>query len=203
MIRVRKLFIAVSIAAAIGPALSCKREERSFHVPAPAAEASEAVTALSVLRPGPTASGTPSTSRPVDIKRTTSEPYGRLFPDNAQSQSDGQTLYFSFNCVGCHARGGGGMGPPLMDEKWLYGSEPENVYTSILEGRPNGMPSFRGRIVDSQIWALTAYVRSKSGLTNPNAASGRTDQMRAETPPNSMSKPVPVKQPPPPEGGQK
>jgi mono/diheme cytochrome c family protein len=27
-----------------------------------------------------------------------------------------------------------------MDDKWLYGSEPENIVASILEGRPNGMP---------------------------------------------------------------
>ena len=56
------------------------------------------------------------------------------------------------------------MGPPLMDDEWIYGSEPENIFATIVEGRPNGMPSFRGRIPDYQVWQLVAYVRSMSGL---------------------------------------
>ena len=39
----------------------------------------------------------------------------------------------------------------------------------IVEGRPNGMPSFRGKIPDQQIWQLAAYVRAMSG----NVAQGR------------------------------
>ena len=36
------------------------------------------------------------------------------------------------------------MGPPLMDDKWIYGYEPEQVFATIVEGRPNGMPAFGG-----------------------------------------------------------
>ena len=64
--------------------------------------------------------------------------------------AEGQRLYRWYNCAGCHANGGGGMGPPLMDDKWIYGSEPENIVATILEGRPNGMPSFRGKVPDDQ-----------------------------------------------------
>ncbi len=90
------------------------------------------------------------------------------------------------------------MGPPLLDNKWLYGSQPDQVYTTILEGRPNGMPSFRGRIPDYQIWEIVAYVRSLSGLANRQAASGRQDHMSVpELPPNSTPAPKPEVQPPP------
>ena len=41
--------------------------------------------------------------------------------------------------------GGGGIGPPLMDDRWIYGSAPENIYASIVQGRPNGMPAWGGR----------------------------------------------------------
>ena len=44
------------------------------------------------------------------------------------------------NCAGCHFNGGGGMGPPLMDNIWIYGDSIENIGASIREGRPNGMP---------------------------------------------------------------
>jgi cytochrome c oxidase cbb3-type subunit 3 len=43
-----------------------------------------------------------------------------------------------------------------MDEKWIYGDAIENIVATIREGRPNGMPSFRGRIPDDQIWQIAA-----------------------------------------------
>src|SRR5689334_23346973 len=70
--------------------------------------------------------------------------------DSAWAVNEGQRLYRWYNCVGCHAHGGGGMGPPLMDAKWIYGSSPEDVYSSIVDGRPNGMPAFRGKILESE-----------------------------------------------------
>ena len=29
-----------------------------------------------------------------------------------------------------------------MDAEWIYGSHPEQIYSDIVQGRPNGMPSF-------------------------------------------------------------
>ena len=196
-----KLALAALVAAT---SLSCKREERSFRVPPPVAELSEEVPFNNPVRPGPTVAATPSTEQPVNLSRVINEPYGKQFPNNAQALSEGNQLYEAFNCVGCHAHGGGGMAPPLIDNKWFYGEEPQNVYQSIVEGRPNGMPSFRGRIPDNQVWELVAYVRSLSGQANPNAASGREEHMTAQPPPNSMPKEKPVVVPEPttgPSGG--
>jgi cytochrome c oxidase cbb3-type subunit 3 len=69
------------------------------------------------------------------------------------------------------------MGPPLMDDKWIYGSDPASVFASIVEGRPNGMPSWRGRIPNYEVWRLVAYVRSMSGQVSKDAASGRDDHL--------------------------
>jgi cytochrome c oxidase cbb3-type subunit 3 len=99
--------------------------------------------------------------------------------------STGQRLYRNFNCNGCHANGGGAIGPALMDDRWIYGSEPRNVYQTIIEGRPNGMPSFRGKLNDQQTWQLVAYVRSLSGLVPASVRSARSDHMQA-TPPNTL-----------------
>ena len=52
------------------------------------------------------------------------------------------------------------MGPPLMDDEWRYGGRIDQIAASIAEGRPNGMPSWRGKLTDDQIWKLAAYVRS-------------------------------------------
>jgi cytochrome c oxidase cbb3-type subunit 3 len=100
------------------------------------------------------------------------------YEDNAYALSQGKRLFTWYNCAGCHAHGGGNIGPALMDDQWLYGSEPPQIYTSIMEGRPNGMPAFRGRVPDDQAWQLTAYVRSMAGLVRSDAAPGRNDGMQ-------------------------
>jgi cytochrome c oxidase cbb3-type subunit 3 len=75
----------------------------------------------------------------------------------------GMKLFAQFNCVGCHApNGAGGMGPALSNGKWRYGSSAENIYLTILQGRPNGMPAWGGMLPDSVIWDLVAYVQSIS-----------------------------------------
>lgn len=113
------------------------------------------------------------------------EPVKNRYEENAYHMAEGKRLYTAFNCVGCHAHGGGGMGPPLMDDKWIYGSNPENVFATIVQGRPNGMPSFMGRIPDYQVWQLAAYVRSMSGLVRKDAAPGRSDHMQVKQPEHS------------------
>lgn len=96
--------------------------------------------------------------------------------------SEGKRLYGWFNCKGCHANGGGSIGPALMDERWIYGAEPRNIYETIVEGRPNGMPSFRNRIPDQQVWQIVAYVRSMSGLTPAYTRSSRNDDLSSKKP---------------------
>jgi cytochrome c oxidase cbb3-type subunit 3 len=31
-----------------------------------------------------------------------------------------------------------------MDDQWVYGDAPQNLFATIVQGRPNGMPSFGG-----------------------------------------------------------
>jgi cytochrome c oxidase cbb3-type subunit 3 len=96
---------------------------------------------------------------------------------NAYMVSQGRKLFRWYNCSGCHSNGGGGMGPPLMDDKWIYGSAPAQVAASILQGRPNGMPSFAGRIPEDQVWQIVAYVRSMSGQVRADVAPSRSDAL--------------------------
>ncbi len=100
---------------------------------------------------------------------------------NAYSISQGQQLFNQYNCSGCHSQGGGGMGPPLMEQQLHYGSAPENIYDTIVKGRPNGMPSWGGRIPEAQIWQIVAYVRSLSGQEPKNATAARNDTLEKKT----------------------
>ena len=75
----------------------------------------------------------------------------------------GGKLFVAYNCLDCHgADGSGAMGPSFQDGRWHFGGSPAEVFESIYQGRPDGMPAWGGRITNDQIWMLTAYVRSLS-----------------------------------------
>lgn len=98
----------------------------------------------------------PGGGKPVDQQSAAAKKY----ENDPQAIAEGRQLFLSFNCVGCHSNGGGGMGPPLMDSKWIYGSSMENIASSIREGRPNGMPSFRAYVQGDTVYKLAAYVKN-------------------------------------------
>src|SRR5215218_8405186 len=168
----------------------CEREERSFRSDPTANETQDSVV-LSTLAPGQDAPAAKPSEK------------AKQFEQNAYQLSQGKKLYAWFNCNGCHANGGGGSGPALMDDKWIYGGQIENIVATIRDGRPNGMPSFRDKIPDDQIWQIAAYVRSMSGNVPSDAAPSRDDALspgpaenRApKSPPKSGNIPSSAEQP--------
>lgn len=138
---------------------SCQREKRQFEPPA---QSQAPQITQSALRPGAQAA---------------QEPVSNVSEERAYDVNEAKRFYTLYNCSGCHANGGGAIGPPLMDDTWIYGSTPANVFASIMEGRPNGMPSFRNKVPESQAWQLAAYVRSMSGQLSKDVSPGRNDDM--------------------------
>jgi cytochrome c oxidase cbb3-type subunit III len=169
----RMTIFATTVLTLVG----CQREERNFQGMPPSATSTMPATRQTGLQPGP----------PVR-----SGPMNGPYEQNAYGVSQGKTLYNQFNCSGCHFQGGGGIGPPLMDDQWVYGSSPENIFETIVEGRPNGMPSFGGKISPDQIWQITAYVRSMSGLLRKDVATGRNDDMQVRSQEQAADKAKPV-----------
>jgi cytochrome c oxidase cbb3-type subunit 3 len=154
----------VVIVASLLALPGCKREVRNIR-PDPAGAETPLTTAMVELSPG---GGAPLTAR---TKK------GEDYQKNAYQLAQGKTLFKQMNCNGCHSNGGGGMGPALIDDEWIYGSSIENIVATIREGRPNGMPSFRGKITDDQIWQIAAYVVSMGGKVPSAAAPSRDDAM--------------------------
>src|SRR5690606_20313179 len=106
-----------------------------------------------------------------------------IYQENRWAIGEGQRLYRWFNCHGCHASGGGGgIGPPLGADEWIYGSSPDNIYATIVQGRPGGMPAFRDRIDPADVWKLVAYVRAVGRLTPKDTWSARQDNMAEASP---------------------
>src|SRR6201996_9249180 len=94
----------------------------------------------------------------------------------------GMKDFDAFNCSGCHAaNAGGGMGPSLSNDLWIYRSSPANIYLSIVQGRSAGMPAFGAMLPDRTVWELVAYIQSIS--EKPGKALGTTTSALPETQP--------------------
>src|SRR4051812_11004281 len=109
--------VAASVAALTATSLlGCDREARRWDEPRAAARRPDGVPKLT-LHAGPTPGRVEVSSRPVTPYR---------YDGNAWAVAEGGRLFDAFNCSGCHAHaGGGGMGPPLRDQTWIYGADAE------------------------------------------------------------------------------
>lgn len=150
----RRRLAALAIAASL-LAAACERESRRFDPPPPGARIGVEADAAAMMA---------------------------HYERNAYALATGKRLFSWYNCNGCHANGGGGSGPALIDDVWIYGGDAAAIYETIAHGRPNGMPAFGSRIPNDQIWQLVAYVRSMSGLAPLDAAPNRDDAFLTRPP---------------------
>lgn len=115
-----------------------------------------------------------------------------------QSLADGKHLY-ALNCANCHgdaAQGavnagfeisiiterGGKQPPDLTDAVWDHGSTDAEIFAVIKEGIPAGMmPPMEGRLSDTQIRNVVAYIRSSA------SSQGATTIVDQTTPTSSQS----------------
>ncbi len=66
------------------------------------------------------------------------------------------------------------MGPALNARGWRYGGTPGEIFNSIHDGRPKGMPAWGQRLPPQEIWRLTAYIESLGGALPPATAAMAT-----------------------------
>ena len=91
----------------------------------------------------------------MDIEQVATDPKAREM---------GQRLFLN-SCAQCHGSDAGGSKgfPNLTDGDWLYGGSPENIRTTIVNGRGGVMPPFP-QLDGKQIVDVTNYVRNLSRL---------------------------------------
>lgn len=108
---------------------------------------------------GPTPGDSPEPKLPTN-------PFAR---DRA-AMAEGRKHFLHHNCVGCHGgRAGGGMGPSLRDHEWIYGGADAQIFSSIAQGRRDGMPAWGAMIAEDDIWRLVAYIKSLGTPAEPDA----------------------------------
>jgi mono/diheme cytochrome c family protein len=100
-------------------------------------------------------------SNAVGFKRV--EGSGNPFIKSAEAVIAGRKLYLKYGCSGCHGMGGGGgMGKPLIDDEWKFGSDDATLFKLVRGEIPNQtMPNVIGKsMTDDEIWEVLLYVRS-------------------------------------------
>jgi hypothetical protein len=108
--------------------------------------------------------------------------------DPKSAAGEGQKVYMAAGCNGCHGgTGGGGMGPPLTNQVWIYGKDDDTLFRLIALGSDGlkaegysrkgsesvvGPMPPHGKIVKSSedLWKIIAWIRS----INPSSAGGGT-----------------------------
>ncbi|MDB5372623.1 MAG: uncharacterized protein JWP04_1265 [Belnapia sp.] len=155
--------LALPLGLAVLVLCGCKRETREFRLDPPLAAALDGVAAM------PNGIG----GRPPEVYFALGKPYR----SNAYQLSEGKRLYSWFGCSECHKDGeGSARGPSLFDGWWNYGPGLETIYLSVRDGRPGGMPPFRGRLTNEQLWQLAGYLQVLGATSASTAAPGRRDQ---------------------------
>jgi mono/diheme cytochrome c family protein len=131
--------------------------------------------------------GTPQQTAEKAAKGSLKNPH----TDAKSVAQEGQKIYMAAGCNGCHGgTGGGGMGPPLTNQVWVYGSDDDTLFRLVALGSDGlqkqgytrkgsenvvGPMPPQGTIVksDDDLWKIIAWIRTinpSSGGGAPSAA---------------------------------
>lgn len=92
----------------------------------------------------------------------------RSFDGSAEAATAGREAFLKYNCYGCHGGlAGGAMGPSLRDDEWKFGGTDEQIIASIRDGRPAGMPAWKGVASDQEMRNILVYIRSMRSRQEP------------------------------------
>lgn len=90
-------------------------------------------------------------------------PSGNPFAKSEDAVIEGRALYLKYGCAGCHGMGGGGgMGKPIIDDEWRFGSDDVTLFKLVRGEIPEQtMPNVIGKaMTDEEVWKTLVYVRS-------------------------------------------
>jgi cytochrome c(L) len=91
------------------------------------------------------------------------KPAGNPFARDTAAIAQGRKIFMTNGCSGCHGvGGGGGMGKPLIDDEWKFGSDDTTLF-KLIRGEIPGqtMPNVIGKsLTDDEVWKVLAFVRT-------------------------------------------
>jgi mono/diheme cytochrome c family protein len=105
------------------------------------------------------AKAAPASTTPVADRSLPGNPFAK----SVEAVLAGRKLYLQYGCAGCHGMGGGGgMGKPLIDDEWNFGSDDQTLFKLVRGEIPQQtMPNAIGKsLTDDEVWEVLLYVRS-------------------------------------------
>jgi cytochrome c oxidase cbb3-type subunit 3 len=82
------------------------------------------------------------------------------FRGDAAAVAEGKVVFEQI-CAACHKPDGSGLvGPSLVDPYWKYGHDDEELYETVAQGRPGGMPPWGAQLGGEKIWKSLAYLET-------------------------------------------
>ena len=127
----------------------------------------------------------PPASRPTGRN----DPRIQGYQDNVFQISEGGRMFVWNGCGACHTETSDGPAR-LTDHLWRYGGDTADIYASIADGRPGGMPAYGAKIAGEQIWQIAAYLKKQP--SSPPAKRSRESSAQQGEPRGAVWKgPIP------------
>jgi cytochrome c oxidase cbb3-type subunit 2 len=96
-------------------------------------------------------------SRPVPVEMASLK---NPFAGDKRAALTGKEIFLK-HCAVCHGSDAKGViGPDLTDQEWKYGNSDGDLYTTISEGRPGGMPNWGTQLGNDNVWKVISYIRT-------------------------------------------
>jgi cytochrome c oxidase cbb3-type subunit 3 len=89
-----------------------------------------------------------------------SQPAGNPYHGNAVAIADGRQVWQQI-CSACHKPDASGLvGPSLVDPYWKYGHTDPELFQTVMDGRPGGMPAWGAQLGSDRVWRVLAYLET-------------------------------------------
>lgn len=110
------------------------------------------------------------------------QPATNPFRGDAAAIEEGQQV-FSTICAACHKPDASGLvGPSLVDPYWKYGHSDAELFESVAEGRPGGMPPWLAQLGADKIWKSLAYLETLPKSDEPGVGAPQPGSETAAAP---------------------
>jgi len=106
-------------------------------------------------------------------------PQENPYHGDAAAIAEGQEIFQSI-CAACHLPDGTGLvGPSLVDPYWKYGRSDHELFESVAEGRPGGMPPWGPQLGSEKIWKVLAFLETLPQSDEPGVGAPETQTAEA------------------------
>jgi cytochrome c oxidase cbb3-type subunit 3 len=88
------------------------------------------------------------------------QPSVNPYHGDAAAIAEGGQVFLQI-CAACHKPDATGLvGPSLVDPYWKYGHSDAELFQTVMEGRPAGMPAWGAQLGSEKVWRALAWLET-------------------------------------------